>query len=103
MSGRIPKQMNLCQVLSWIAFRDERLVTSDPDKLRRDMRRYRRRLVESNPAGDFLKMVQAGKLAAQGRSAKGIELIDPLDWMGISEGELWEIVEDEWAHAREVQ
>jgi hypothetical protein len=73
----MPAQMNLCQVLSWIAFRDESLVTSDPHKLRRDMRRYRKRLVEPNPTGDFLKMVQSGKLTAQGRSANGTELIGP--------------------------
>jgi hypothetical protein len=103
MSRRIPEQVNLCQVLSWIAFRDERLVTSDPDKLRRDMRRYRKRLVEANPASDFLKMAQAGKIVVRGRSTKGEELLGPLDWMGISEGELWEIVEDEWAHIKEVQ
>jgi hypothetical protein len=95
--------VNLCQVLSWIAFRDERLVTSDPDKLRRDMRRYRKRLVVSNPAGDFLKMARAGRIVARGRSAKGVKLIEPLDWVEISEGELWEIVEDEWAHIKEVQ
>jgi hypothetical protein len=103
MSGRIPEQMSLCQVLSWIAFRDERLVTNDPDKLRRDMQRYRKRVIEPNPAGDFLKMAQAGKIVARGRSAKGVELIRPLDWVGISEEELWEILEYEWAHIREVQ
>jgi hypothetical protein len=100
MSGRIPEQMNLCQVLSWIAFRDERLVTSDPDKLRRDMQRYRKRLVEPNPAGDFLKMAQAGEIVAQARFAGKIEVTD---WQHMSEVELWQIVEREWAHLKEVQ
>jgi hypothetical protein len=103
MSDRISKHMSLCQVLAWIAFRNERFVTNDPDKLRRDMQRYRKRLVEPNPAGDFLKMAQAGKIVAQGRTPEGLELIEPLDWMGISEAELWEVVEDEWAHLKEVQ
>jgi hypothetical protein len=99
MSSRIPEQMNLCQVLSWIAFRNERFVTSDPDKLRRDMRRYRKRLIEPNPAGDFLRMAQANKIATQGNFGK----IEAIDWQRVSEAELWEIIEREWARLKEVQ
>jgi hypothetical protein len=99
MSSRIPEQMTLCQALSWIAFRNDRFVTSDPHELRRNMQRHRKRLLEPNPAGDFLKMAQAGQITAHGKTARGVELIDPLDWVGISEAELWDIVEDEWARA----
>jgi hypothetical protein len=100
----IPEQMSLCQVLSWIAFRDERLVTSDPNKLRRDMRRYRKRLVEPNPAGDFLKSVQAGKLVATARfDIGGFGEIETTDWQGIDEAELWQIVEAEWARLKGLQ
>ena len=95
--------VNLCQVLSWIAFRDQRLVTSDPDQLRQNMRRYRKRLIEPNPARDFLKIAQTSEITMRARMPNGTEVTGSFDWSKISEAELWKMVEAEWARIKAIQ
>jgi hypothetical protein len=101
----IPEHMNLCQVLSWIAFRDEHFVTSDPHKLRRDMQHFRKRVVELNPARDFLNTVRSGQLKAKGLfSPTGdVQTVETSTWSNITEDELWQIVEYEWKRIKEIQ
>jgi hypothetical protein len=44
-------------------------------------------------------MAQANKIATQGNFGK----IEAIDWQRVSEAELWEIIEREWARLKEVQ
>jgi len=95
--------VNLCQVLSWIAFRNHRLVTSDPDQLRRNMQRYRKHLIEPNPAADFLKVARTGELRMRAHTPDGGQIVGPFDWAGVSEADLWKMVESEWMRIKEIQ
>lgn len=100
-----PELMSLCQVLSWIAFRKQHLVTNDPAELRRNMERYRKRVVEPNPAGDFLKMVRTGQITANAwRTDTGEHgPVAVAEWQRMSEAELWELVEFEWSRLKQMQ
>lgn len=91
------ERLNLVETLAWIAFRDKRFQTSDPHKLRRDMQRYRKRVVEPNPAKDFLEKVQSGQLPTRGGNVlSGFRTIQPGAWSALTEAEVWALADREW-------
>lgn len=92
------KKWGLCQMLAWIAFRRDDMLTDNPKVLRSRIRRHKSALVEKNPAADLLKAMRAGKMPAYGRLLPIGERqkMSPIDWMQISEDDVWRMAELDW-------
>jgi hypothetical protein len=99
------EKFNTCETLAWIAFRRDDMLTKDPDELRANMRRYKKRLVVKNPAAELLKFTRSGDLTVLRQpmlpiTSEGVSKMSPVDWMQISEEDIWRRAEFEWRVAQ---
>jgi hypothetical protein len=90
----------LTRMLAWIAFRRDDMLTDNPRVLRGRMRRHKSKLVEKNPAADLLKVMRAGEVSASDASYRlpngERKAMSPIDWMQISEDDVWRMAEFDW-------
>lgn len=82
-----PQRVGLCRTMSWIVFRRYDMLTDNPDELRANMQRHKKRIRVKDPARELLTAIRDGSLPVM-----EIPLVagaPPIDWTQVTEDDLW--------------